>query len=153
MILDAKKSLDHLANPIIKSTVTSIGRCLNRDICVLVKRCLQNEFNLDTFNNYFEIIHHKMNTRNYNHSIRLTRLKLELARQGFFAPVAVFATPCHWNCGSMMIICCLRASPLKQQNITSMPMKEHFKYVFSFRLPFRSLYVIIALRLPVLQFK
>ena len=72
------------ANFIIKSTVTSIGSCLNRDICMLVKRCLLNEFNLDTFNNYFEIFDHKMNTRNNNHSIRLPRMKLELARQGFF---------------------------------------------------------------------
>ena len=51
---------------------------------MLVKRCLLNEFSLDTFNNYFKIFHHKMNTRNNNHSIRLPRVKLEPARQGFF---------------------------------------------------------------------
>ena len=78
------QSLDRRANVIIKSTVTSIVSCLNRDICMLVKRCLLNEFNLDTFNNCFEIFDHKMNTRNNNHSIRLPRVKLELARQGFF---------------------------------------------------------------------
>ena len=77
-------SFDCCANFIIKSTVTSIGSCLNRDICRLVKRYLLNEFNLDTFNNYFEIFDHKMNTRNNNHCIRLPRVKLELARQGFF---------------------------------------------------------------------
>ena len=84
MVLNAKKrqSLDHRTNFIIKSTVKSIGSCLNRDICMLVKRCLLNEFNLDTFNNYFEIFDHKMNTRNNNHSIRLPRVKLELASQG-----------------------------------------------------------------------
>ena len=76
--------LDRRANFIIKSTVTSIGSCLNRDICMLVKRCLLNEFNLDTFNNYFEFFDHKMNTRNNTHSIRLPRVKLELVRQGFF---------------------------------------------------------------------
>ena len=97
--------LDRRANFIIKSTVTSIGSCLNRDICMLVKRCLLNEFNLDTFNNYFEIFDHMMNTRN-NHSIRLPWVKLELARQGgFFLPVAFSATPYHWNCAKLMIIC------------------------------------------------
>ena len=78
------QSLDRRANFIIKSTVMSIVSCLNRDICMLVKRCLLNEFNLDTFNNYFEIFNHKMKTRNNNQSIRLPRVKLELARQGFF---------------------------------------------------------------------
>ena len=56
--------LDRGANFFIKSTVTSISSCLNRGICMLVKRCLQNEFNLNIFNNYFEIFDHKMNTRN-----------------------------------------------------------------------------------------
>ena len=86
MVLNAKKrqSLDHRTNFIIKSTVKSIGSCLNRDICMLVKRCLLDEFNLDTFNNYFGIFDHKINTRNNNHSIRLPRVKLELAHQGFF---------------------------------------------------------------------
>ena len=65
-------------------TVTSIGSCLNHDICMLIKRCLLNEFNLDTFNNYFEITEHKMNTRNNNHSMRLSQVKLELGHQGFF---------------------------------------------------------------------
>ena len=51
---------------------------------MLVKTCLLDEFSLDTFNNYFEIFDHKMKTRNNNHSIRLPRVKLEIARQGFF---------------------------------------------------------------------
>ena len=79
-----RQSLDRPANSIIKSTMMSIGSCLNGNICMLVKRCLLNGFNLNTFNNYFEIFDHKINTRNNNHSIRLRRVKLELARQGFF---------------------------------------------------------------------
>ena len=102
------QSLDSRVNFIIKSTVTLIGSCLNCVICMLIKRCLLNEFNLDTFNNYFEIFDHKMNTRNNNHSIRLPRAKLELARQGFFFAVAFSTTPCHWNCGKLMLFCCLR---------------------------------------------
>ena len=35
---------------------------LNCEICTLVKTYLLNEFNLDTFNNNFEIIEHNMNT-------------------------------------------------------------------------------------------
>ena len=42
---------------------------LNCEISMLVKRYLLNEFNLDTFNNYFEITEHKMNTGNNNHFI------------------------------------------------------------------------------------
>ena len=42
------QSVDRRANSIIKPTVTSIGSCLNCDICLLVKRYLLNEFNLDT---------------------------------------------------------------------------------------------------------
>ena len=109
MILNIKtSSLDRRANFIIKSTVTSVDSCLNCDICMSVKRCLLNKFNLDTFNNYFETFDHKMNTRNNNHSLRLLRVKLKLARQGFFLPVAFSTTPCHWNCGKLMIFCCLR---------------------------------------------
>ena len=65
MVFNAKnlQSLDRYANFIIKSTVTPIGSCLNCDISMLVKRCLLNELNLDTFNNYFETFDYKMNTR------------------------------------------------------------------------------------------
>ena len=83
------QSLDHRANIIIKSTVTSIGRCLNRNICMLVKRCFLNELNLDTFNNFFEIFDHKMNTKNNNHSIWLPRVKLGLAPQVAFFAVGI----------------------------------------------------------------
>lgn len=78
------QSHDRCTNSVIKLTVTSVVSCLNLDICMLVKSCLLNEINSDTFNNYFEITEHKMNTRNNNHSIRLLRVKLELAHQSFF---------------------------------------------------------------------
>ena len=110
------QSLDRRANFIIKATVTSIGSCLNRDICMLVKTCLLNEFNLNTFNNYFEIFDHKMNTRKNNHSIRLPRVKmntrknnhsirlprvkLELARQGFFRRWHSLQLPATGNAAS-----------------------------------------------------
>ena len=52
---------------------------------MLLKKYLLNEFNLDTFDNYFDIFEHKMNTRNNKHSIRLPPVKLELAHQGLFS--------------------------------------------------------------------
>ena len=42
------QSLDHHANSVIKSNVTPIGSLLNRDICMLVKKCLLKKFYLDT---------------------------------------------------------------------------------------------------------
>ena len=114
------QSLQRPANFIIKSTVTLIGSFLNHDICMLVKRCLQNEFNLATFNNYFEIFYHKMNTRNNNHSITFPRVKHELARQGFF-----FAGRILYN-----------SMPLELQQAVDVllfkrRLKEHFHRVFA----------------------
>ena len=87
------QSLDHRLNSILKSTVTSISSCLNCDIHMLVKRCLVNKSNLDTFDNYFEIFDHKMKTRNNNHSIRLPRVKLEIAAHRFFFPGDILYNP------------------------------------------------------------
>ena len=101
------QSLVHRCKFIIKLTVTSISSCLNHDICTSVKICLLNKFNWDTFNNYFEIFDHEMNTRNNNHSIRLSRWNLSLLVKVFFSPVAFFRTPCHWNCGKLLIFCYL----------------------------------------------
>ena len=42
------QSLDRRANSVIKSNVTPIGSLLNRDICMLVKKCLLKKFDLDT---------------------------------------------------------------------------------------------------------
>ena len=136
------QSLQRPANFIIKSTVTLIGSFLNHDIYMLVKRCLQNEFNLATFNNYFEIFYHKMNTRNNNHSITFPRVKHELARQGFF-----FAGRILYN-----------SMPLELQQAVDVllfkrRLKEHFQQGFCLSCFFCSLLVIIALILPVLWFK
>ena len=106
------ESLDRRASFILKLNVTSIGSSLNHDIsynisydiiCMLVKRCLLNELNLETFNNYFEIFDHKINTRSNSNSIRLPLVKLELSRQGFFLPVAFFTTPYHWQADDILL--------------------------------------------------
>ena len=83
---------------------------------VLVKKCLLKKFDLDTFDNYFQIIEHKKNTRNNNYSVRLPRVKLELARQGFF-----FVGGSLYN-----------SLPLELRQVDDIPvfkrgLKEHFK--------------------------
>ena len=102
------QSLDSRVNFIIKSTVTLIGSCLNCVICMLIKRYLLNEFNLDTFINYFEIFDHKMNTRNNNHSIRLPWVKLELARHGLFFAGGILYNSLSLELRQLIIFCCLR---------------------------------------------
>ena len=49
-----------------------------------MKKCLLKELNSETFDNYFIFQKHNKNTRNNNYSIRLPRVKLELARQSFY---------------------------------------------------------------------
>ena len=62
----------------------SINGLVNRDIFLLVKKCLLKEFDSETFDNYFILQKHNKNTRNNNYSVRLPRVKLELARQSFY---------------------------------------------------------------------
>ena len=61
-----------------------INGLLNRDICLLVKKCLLKGLDSGTFDNYFFLQKHNKNTRNNDYSIRLPRVKLELARQSFY---------------------------------------------------------------------
>lgn len=78
-------SLDRRASSVVKSeNVTPITNFVNRDICMFVKKCLLKTFNSEIFDQYFSCHEHSKNTRNNSHSIRLPRVKLELARQGFF---------------------------------------------------------------------
>ena len=51
---------------------------------MLVRKCLQQQTNSVTFNNYFEILSHTMETRNDNYLLRLPQVKLETAKQGFY---------------------------------------------------------------------
>ena len=80
------ESLSRRASSIIKcnDNLPSINGLVNRDICLLVKKCLLKSLNSETLDNYFTEQMHNKNTRNNNHSIRLPRVKLELARQSFY---------------------------------------------------------------------
>ena len=55
------------------------------------------EFASDTFDNYFEMIDHSINTRNYKHCIRLPHVKCEVPRRGFnFTGVTLYnSLPVH----------------------------------------------------------
>ena len=48
------------------------------------EKCLLKDLNSGTFDNYFILQKHNKNTRKNNYSIRLPRVKLELARQSFY---------------------------------------------------------------------
>ena len=49
-----------------------------------MRKCLLKDFNSETFDNYCILQKHNKNTRNNNYSIRVPRVKLELARQSFY---------------------------------------------------------------------
>ena len=79
------RSLHNRALSIIRTnSVPSIVGLINRDICLLVRKCLTNELKSPTFNNYFKKQHHERKTRNNNHMVKLPRVKLEVARQSFY---------------------------------------------------------------------
>ena len=61
-----------------------INGLLNRDICLLVKKCLLKGLDSGTFDNYFFPQKYDKNTCNNDYSIGLPRVKLELARQSFY---------------------------------------------------------------------
>ena len=86
--IDKLGSLDRRAENIIRTKPTCIANCINRDVCLLVKKCLLKSYDSETFNNYFTITEHA--TRNNLCLIRLPRVRLETARQAFFF--------CWWNC-------------------------------------------------------
>ena len=65
-------------------TLGDIHDAIQRQNCMLVRKCLQKQTNSVTFNNYFEILSHTMETRNNNYLPRLPQVKLETAKQGFY---------------------------------------------------------------------
>ena len=62
-------------------TLGDIHDVAQRQNCMLVRKCLLQQTNSVTFNNYFEILSHTMETRNNNYLLRLPQVKLETAKQ------------------------------------------------------------------------
>ena len=65
-------------------TLGDIHDVIQRQNCMLVRKCLQQQTNSVTFNNYFEILSHTMETRNNNYLLPLPQVKLETAKHGFY---------------------------------------------------------------------
>ena len=61
----------------------SIKATVELQICSMVEKCLRKEIGHESFDNYFRMISHSKETRNNNISIKLPKIKLEVAKQGF----------------------------------------------------------------------
>ena len=68
----------------LNDTHGDVHDVIQRHNCILVRKCLQQQTNSVTLNNYFEILSHTMETRGDNYLLRLPQVKLETARQGFY---------------------------------------------------------------------
>ena len=55
-----------------------------RECVNMGKKCLNKELASDIFDNYFEMIDHSISTRNNKYCIRLSPVKLEVARHGSY---------------------------------------------------------------------
>ena len=79
-------SLERRAKTMIpgRERLPEIHNQLKRECVLMVKKCLNKEFHCDTFNSYFQTFDHGKNTRNNLYSIKLPRVKLEIARRGFY---------------------------------------------------------------------
>ena len=82
-------SIDRRARKIVnkrevaRNLIEPTTNVIKRKACCLVKKCLLGKTNV-LMSDYFEIINHQQNTRNRNALIRLPRIRLEVARSGFF---------------------------------------------------------------------
>ena len=63
---------------------------IQRQNCMLVRKCLEKKTNSEIYNGYFEVIKHSKNTRNDKYLLRLPSVKLETAKQGFYFGGAKF---------------------------------------------------------------
>ena len=61
-----------------------ITNVIQREICLLVKKCLEKQINSQIFDNYFRTQSYERATRNNNTLIEIPLLKLEVAKQSFY---------------------------------------------------------------------
>ncbi len=66
------------------SHLNSITNEIQRQNCLLVKKCLEKQTNSLIFDNYFKMLGHEKSTRNNNALIEIPRVKLEVAKQSFY---------------------------------------------------------------------
>ena len=61
-----------------------ITNMIQRQICLLVKKCLEKQTNSQIFDNYFCMQSHERATRNNNTLVEIPLLKLEVGKQSFY---------------------------------------------------------------------
>ena len=87
--IERVQSIDRRARKIVNHrvrehhTIEPTTNIIKRQACCLVKKCLLGETNT-LMADYFERNNHNLGTRNQNSLIRLPRVRLEVARSGFF---------------------------------------------------------------------
>jgi len=78
------QSLERRAKKILRTEETfSIKNQLNKQAVLLVRRCLEQNL-CSNFNYYFSLGQHRQNTRNNNILVKLPKVKLEFAKNGFY---------------------------------------------------------------------
>jgi hypothetical protein len=77
------KSLESRANSITNTKSSSLKNEFQKHAVILVNKCL-NEDVCSNFHNYFHLNTHSKNTRNNNILVKVPKVKLEFARNGFF---------------------------------------------------------------------
>jgi hypothetical protein len=65
-------------------SIPNTKKLVQSQICFMVEKCLQKNFEHDTLDNYFQMVSHEKETKNNSISIKLPRIKLELAKQSFY---------------------------------------------------------------------
>ena len=60
-----------------------LQRLIESQIFSVVQLCLHKKLGHEIFDSYFEVLNHSKNTRNSNLSLRLSAVKLEIAKQDF----------------------------------------------------------------------
>ena len=61
-----------------------IETIIKKEACILVRKCIDKKLNNCIFDNYFDKLSHNKGTRNNNVSLKLTSVKLVVAKQCFF---------------------------------------------------------------------
>ena len=77
------KSLEVRASSILKSKLYDLKNEVDRHAILLVRKCLNGKVCSD-FKDYFKINEHNLGTRDRNILLQIPKVKLEIAKNGFF---------------------------------------------------------------------
>lgn len=77
------QSLERQADTMLRTKTTPIMNVLNKQAVLTVRKCLDKTI-APSFQDYFSLRQHRVNTRNNNLLVNLPRVKLELAKGSFY---------------------------------------------------------------------